>query len=203
VSLSIAKGMVIIMIEKISNTGDYELTEKKIKSNLMFEGSILKLYFDEVALPNGKTATREKVTHPGAVAVVPVNRKNEVILVKQYRYPIEKILTEIPAGKLGAGEAPIACAERELHEEAGVKNGCLTHLVTIYTSPGFSNEKMEIYLATDFIEEANNPDHDEFLAVEKISLEKCIEMIENGKLSDAKTIIGIMCAKDYLEKNMR
>jgi ADP-ribose pyrophosphatase len=190
------------MTEKISNIGDSGLTEKKIKSSLMFEGSILKLYFDEVMLPNGKTATREKVTHPGAVAVVPVNKNKEIILVRQYRYPVEKILIEIPAGKLDTGEAPIVCAERELHEEAGAKNGRLTHLVTIYTSPGFSDEKMEIYLATDFVEEANNPDHDEFLAVDKISLEKCIEMIENGTINDAKTIIGIMCARDWLEKNI-
>ena len=189
------------MTERICNTDDCELVEKKIKSSIMFEGSILKLYFDEVLLPNGKTATREKVTHPGAVAVVPVNQNNEVILVRQYRYPIEKILIEIPAGKLDKGEPPIICAERELHEEAGAKNGRLTHLVTIYTSPGFSDEKMEIYLATDFIEEANKPDYDEFLAVEKISLEKCIEMIENGTINDAKTIIGIMCARDWLKKN--
>jgi ADP-ribose pyrophosphatase len=193
--------MIIKMAERVCNTDDCELIEKKIKSSIMFEGSILKLYFDEVLLPNGKTATREKVTHPGAVAVVPVNQNNEVILVRQYRYPIERILIEIPAGKLDKGEPPIKCAERELHEEAGAKNGRLAHLVTIYTSPGFSNEKMEIYLATDFIEEANKPDHDEFLAVEKISLEKCIKMIENGTINDAKTIIGIMCARDRLKKN--
>ena len=190
------------MTERICNTGDKGLTEKKIKSSLMFEGCILKLYFDEVMLPNGKTATREKVTHPGAVAVVPVTKNKEIILVRQYRYPVEKILIEIPAGKLDTDEAPIECAERELHEEAGAKDGRLRHLVTIYTSPGFSDEKMEIYIATDFIEEENNPDHDEFLPLVKVRLEKCIEMIENGTINDAKTIIGIMCARDCLEKNM-
>lgn len=189
------------MSNEILEDKQMELTEKKLKSNLIFKGSILKLFFDEVILPNGKVATREKVTHPGAVAVVPVNRQNEVILVKQYRYPIEKVLIEIPAGKLDSNEKPVICAERELHEEAGVVDGKLIHLLTIYTSPGFSDEKMDIYLAIDFVEEKNNPDHDEFLSVIKLKMEKCIEFIDNGTINDAKTIIGILCARDHLKNN--
>ncbi|MBN1298851.1 MAG: NUDIX hydrolase [Actinobacteria bacterium] len=177
-----------------------ELAEKKLNSSLIFEGSILKLYFDEVKLPNGKTATREKVSHPGAVAVVPVNKNNEVILVKQYRYPIEDVLIEIPAGKLDKNEPTHICAERELHEEAGAVDGKLDHLLTIYTSPGFSDEKMEIYIATGFKEKDNKPDHDEFLSIIKVSMKKCIDMISKGEITDAKTIIGILSAKEYLKK---
>ena len=175
-----------------------ELFEKTISSKLIFSGSVLNLYFDEIMLPNSKKATREKVKHPGAVAVVPVNKKNEIILVKQYRYPVERVLIEIPAGKLGRNENPIDCARRELHEEAGAIDGKLKHLVTIFTSPGFSDEKMEIYMATDFIETKNSPDHDEFLKVIKVDIKSSIEMIKKGEITDAKTIIGILFAKDYL-----
>jgi ADP-ribose pyrophosphatase len=177
-----------------------DLYEEKIKSKQIFKGKILTLHFDEVRLPNKRVATREKVMHPGAVAVVPVNDKGEVLLVKQYRYPVEKVLIEIPAGKLDSNEPPVECAIRELHEEAGVIDGRVIHLTTIYTSPGFSNEKMEIYLALDFRETDNNPDHDEFLHLFRASLNKCIEMIEDGTITDAKSIIGIMLARDYLQK---
>jgi len=169
--------------------------EKTIESKLVFSGQILNVFFDKVLLPNLKSATREKVSHPGAVAVVPVCSNGSIILVKQFRYPIKKVLIEIPAGKLDSKEPPIECAKRELYEEVGVVNGKIKHLVTIYTSPGFSDELMEIYMATDFIENDNNPDHDEFLHVFKASMDECIEMIKNGQITDAKTIIGILFAK--------
>ncbi len=177
-----------------------DLYEKKIKSKQVFKGKILTLYYDEVMLPNKKTATREKVMHPGAVAVIPVNGSGEVLLVKQYRYPVEKVLIEIPAGKLDTDESPVECAIRELHEEAGVVDGKVIHLTTIYTSPGFSNEKMEIYLAVDFKETDNNPDHDEFLHLYRADIQECINMIEDGSITDAKSIIGILLARDYLQK---
>ena len=176
------------------------LFEKRVSSQQIFKGKILTLFYDKVELPNGIVASREKVSHPGAVAVVPVNNKGEVVLVKQFRYPIEKILIEIPAGKLDSGEPALKCAERELHEEAGVVNGTLALLATIYTSPGFSDEKMDIFIATDFEEKENNPDHDEFLHIFKANIIECLEMIENGDISDAKSIIGIMLARDYLLK---
>jgi len=178
-----------------------DLHEEKISSKQVFKGKILTLYFDQVRLPNKKVATREMVIHPGAVAVIPVNKKGEVLLVKQYRYPVKKVLIEIPAGKLDAGEPPVECAIRELHEEAGAVDGKVIHLSTIYTSPGFSNEKMEIYLAIDFRETDNNPDHDEFLHLYRAPLEECIRMIEEGVITDAKSIIGIILARDYLKKN--
>ena len=177
-----------------------KLYEYKISSKEIFKGEILSLYYDRVKLPNGKTSTREKVTHPGAIAVVPINKKNQVTLIKQYRYPIEKVLVEIPAGKLDRCEPPIECAKRELKEEAGISGENFILLTTIYTSPGFSNEIMYIYLVTDFIEEENNPDHDEFLQIVKINLNKCVKMIEEGSICDAKSIIGILMARDYLSK---
>jgi len=179
---------------------DEKLYEKKISSRKVFKGEVLSLYFDKVELPNGKTASREKVAHPGAVAAVPVNEKRQVILIKQYRYPVEKVLIEIPAGKLDRFEPPLECAKRELKEEAGISEGNFKLLSTLYTSPGFSNEIMYIYLVTDFKEEENEPDHDEFLQILKIDLNECLKMIEEGMICDAKSIIGILMARDYLSK---
>jgi ADP-ribose pyrophosphatase len=180
---------------------DDNLFEEKVSSREVFKGKVVELYFDEVRLPNNKIVTREKVLHPGAVAVVPVNKNNEILLVKQYRYPIDKVLIEIPAGKLDSNEPPVECAERELEEEVGAVDGKFTHLTTIYTSPGFCNEKMDIYLVQDFMEKRGKPDDDEFLNIVKIHFDECIRMISSGEISDAKSIIGILMARDYLKND--
>jgi ADP-ribose pyrophosphatase len=177
-----------------------ELYEKKIRSKNIFSGKIIKLYLDDVMLPNKKTATREKVSHPGAVGIVPVTKKNKVVLVEQFRYPAGATLLEIPAGKLDNGEDPIVCAERELSEEVGAVKGRLIHLATFYTSPGFADELLYLYLAVDFKREENNLDDDEFLHVYEIELEKTVSFIKEGRIKDAKTIIGIFMARDYLSK---
>ncbi len=180
---------------------DKNLWEHTISSEKIFDGKIIKVYFDNVKLPNDRTATREKVIHPGAVAIVPINSNKEVILVKQYRHPIENILIEIPAGKLDKGETPLNCAKRELEEEVGAKNGNLIHLSSFHTTPGFSNEVLHLYLAVGFEKKQNNLDVDEFLQVMEIKLEDSIDMIVKGEIKDAKTIIGIFLAKKYLEDN--
>jgi ADP-ribose pyrophosphatase len=177
-----------------------ELYEKKIRSKKIFSGKIIRLYFDEVMLPNKKTAKREKVSHPGAVGIVPVNKKGDVVLVEQFRYPVGAALLEIPAGKLDKGENPRDCAERELHEEVGAVGGRLIHLVTFYTSPGFADEILYLYLALDFERKENKLDDDEFLHVYEVDLEKTVSFIKKGKIKDAKTIIGILMARDYLSK---
>jgi len=178
---------------------DKNLYEEKVSSQEIFKGKILKLYFDKVKLPNNRITTREKIEHPGAVSIVPINKENEVILVKQYRYPVGIVLIEIPAGKLDDKEPPIECAMRELREEVGGHGGNFIHLAQIFTSPGFSDEKMDIYLVQNFEEKENNLDDDEFLQVIKIKLEDCLKMIKNGEINDAKSIIGILLARDYLE----
>jgi ADP-ribose pyrophosphatase len=180
---------------------DDNLFEEKVSSRKVFKGNLVELYFDKVRLPNNKITTREKVLHPGAVAVIPVNKNNEIVFVKQYRYPIDKVLIEIPAGKLENNESPIECAEREIEEEVGAVDGKFTHLTTIYTSPGFCNEKIDIYLVQDFMEKGSKPDDDEFLHIIKINFDECIRMINIGEISDAKSIVGILMARDYLKND--
>ena len=180
-----------------------ELFEEKIDSKKVFSGKIIGLYYDSVKLPNGKTATREKVTHPGAVGIVPVTDDNKIILVRQYRYPVEDIIIEIPAGKLNKDESPSMCARRELEEEVGAVNGELIHLSTFYTTPGFSNEILYLYLAIRFKKTKNNLDEDEFLEIIEPEAEEAISWIKDGKIKDSKTIIGILMAKDFINEKLR
>jgi len=180
-----------------------ELFERKISSEKIFKGEIVELYVDKVKLPNNKIATREKVTHPGAVGIVPINKEGKIMLVKQFRYPLNSVLLEIPAGKLGKNEAPLDCAARELKEEIGAESGKLVHLITFYTSPGFCNEILYLYLAINFEKRGNNLDNDEFLQIVELKMIDALSFIENGKIKDAKTIIGILLARDYLKRDAK
>jgi len=149
---------------------DKKLYEKKISSRQIFNGVILGLSFDKVKLPNGKTASREKITHPGAVGVVAVTDEDEILLVRQFRYPVNDITIEIPAGKLDRDELPENCAKRELAEEVGAVDGVLRLLSSFYTTPGFCDEVLHLFMATGFKISNNSPDEDESLEIIKIKL---------------------------------
>jgi ADP-ribose pyrophosphatase len=177
----------------------FKMFEEKRSSREIFKGEIVGLYFDHVVLPNGNIATREKVTHPGAVGIVPVYDNGTVLLVKQFRYPVEEITIEIPAGKLDRGEKPADCARRELAEEIGAVDGKLIFLSSFYTTPGFCNEILHLFLATGFKKTGNNLDEDEFLEIMEISLREATFLIRKGEIRDAKTIIGILMARDYFD----
>jgi ADP-ribose pyrophosphatase len=156
------------------------------------KGRFLHFCVDEVTLSNGHISTREMVLHPGAVAVIAVTAEKEVILVKQYRYPVKEVLYEIPAGKLEPGEDPAVCAPRELAEETGFLAEKWEKLGTFYTAPGFSNETMHLFYATGLRAEEAHPDPDEIITYEKISLRKAWEMIRTGQIKDGKTILAIL-----------
>jgi len=173
-----------------------KLFEKRISSKKIFGGKIIELHVDE--LQNNKVVTREKVTHPGAVGIVPLNKEGKIILVKQFRYPTGSVLLEIPAGKMGKNENAADCARRELKEEIGAAGGKLMHLSTFYTSPGFCDEILYLYLAIDFERKENNPEEDEFLVVVELKMKDALTYIKKGKIKDAKTIIGILLSRDYL-----
>lgn len=167
--------------------------EKTLNSEQIFKGKLLKVRVDRVLLPDQRESSREIVEHPGAAAVVPLNENGEVFLVRQYRKPVEESLLEIPAGTLEPGEDPRKCAYRELIEETGYKAGNIKKLITFYTTPGICTEIMHIYLATELEKTGNNLlDKDEFLEVESYQFKEVFDLILEGKIRDAKTIIGIL-----------
>ena len=175
-----------------------KLKETKISSEQKFSGRLIDLYLDQVELPNGETTTREWIDHPGAVCLIPILPDGKICLIRQFRYGPGEEFIEIPAGKLDAGEAPLNCAYRELEEETGYRTNKLTFLTNIYPAIGFSNEKMWMYLAEDLVASTNNLDKDEFLELLPTPLDKALEWVWSGKITDVKTIIGILWAQKLL-----
>jgi ADP-ribose pyrophosphatase len=166
--------------------------EKTLESKTLYKGRIINLRLDSVVLENGNTALREVVEHPGAVGVIALKDNGDIVMVKQYRKAAEQVLLELPAGKLEQGEDPAECAARELTEETGYTAGDLRYLVSFYTSPGFSNEVLYMFLATGLREGENDPDDDEMVETVEISRDRAMEMILKGEIKDGKTIAGIL-----------
>lgn len=180
--------------------GIYMLFEEKtMKSDKLYEGKLLNLRIDTVELPDKKYSKREIVEHPGGVGVIPLTHDNCIILVKQYRKAVERFLLEIPAGKLELNEEPRETGIRELKEETGLVAEKMDYLLEFYTSPGFSNEKIYLFLATGLVEGESDPDVGEFIEKEKYHIDDLIKMVERGEIIDSKTIIGINLAKKYLD----
>ncbi|PNR94561.1 NUDIX domain-containing protein [Petrotoga sp. 9PWA.NaAc.5.4] len=177
-----------------------DLTEKDISKETIFKGKILNLEKHYVELPNKQISSREVVIHPGAVAVLPIDNEGNIYLVKQFRFPIKRVLIEIPAGKFdSAEENPLECGKRELEEEVGMKAKKWEYMGYIYTTPGFSNEKIHLYSATDLIDVGANPDEDEFVEILKVKANEIEQMIRNGQITDSKTICAFYMYK--LSKN--
>ncbi|KXZ39658.1 ADP-ribose pyrophosphatase [Alkalithermobacter thermoalcaliphilus JW-YL-7 = DSM 7308] len=174
------------------------LEEKTLSSEKIYNGKIINLRIDTVELPDHKYQKREIVEHPGAVAVLAITKENEIIMVKQYRKTVEETLWEVPAGKLEIGEDPKKCAMRELKEETGYSCKKIELINTFYTSPGFSDEKMYLYLAKDLVEGDPNPDEDEYVEIHKVKVEDALDMLQNGTIKDAKTIIAILMSKQLI-----
>ena len=171
------------------------LKETKISSEQKFSGRLIDLYLDQVELPNGETTTREWIDHPGAVCIIPILPDGKICLIRQFRYGPGEEFIEIPAGKLDAGEVPLDCAYRELEEETGYRTNKLTFLTNIHPAIGFSNEKMWMYLAEELELSKKKLDEDEFLELLPTPLNKALEWVFSGKITDVKTIIGIMWMK--------
>lgn len=177
-----------------------DLIEAKLDSVDVFDGVLLHVKKDKVKLPNGNTAYREWVKHPGASAVIPVTSKGEIILVRQYRYPIGEVTLEIPAGKLDKEqEDPLECAKRELSEETGYTAKNYKFLTKLATTVGFSNEVIYIYAAEGLELGEQHPDEDEFINVVKVSMEEAMEMVADGRICDGKSVVAILMLNN-LEK---
>ncbi|WP_192043443.1 NUDIX hydrolase [Paenibacillus lycopersici] len=170
--------------------------EVTVKTEPVFQGKIISLQVDTIQLPNGGTATREIVRHPGAAAVLALI-DGKMLVVEQYRKPMEKFQIEIPAGKLDAGEDPMVAAARELEEETGYRAGKLRPLSAFYTSPGFADEKLYLYLAEELTKGESAPDEDEFLAVDAITFEQAQHYIAEERISDAKTVLAVYAWQIY------
>ncbi len=176
-----------------------DFTEKTVSTKEIFKGKMINLELLTVELPDGNRATREIVRHPGAAVIIPLTEENEILMVRQFRKTIDKCLLELPAGKLDPGETPEQCAARELKEETGCSAADLKYLMSIHTSPGFSNEVLHLFVATGLTEGDQKTDADEFVSTEKISIKKLLDMVYSGEITDAKTIIGIMAAEKIIE----
>ena len=168
------------------------MKEKTASSEIVFQGKLLDVRRDTVVLPNGKTGIREWINHPGAICCIPLLPTGQIGLIRQYRYSVREEMIELPAGKLNQGENPKKCALRELEEEIGYRANKLTFLINIHPAIGFANEKMWLFLAEDLVKTEPSLDDDEFLELMPTSLEDAIGLIWAGKITDVKTIIGLL-----------
>ncbi len=165
------------------------------KSKQIYKSKIIRLCDDIVELNDGRRLSREILHHPGAVAIVPVIKKDKVILIKQFRYAAGDFLWELPAGTLEKNETPYQCAKRELEEETGYRTEKIEKMIQFYPTPGVSTEIIYIYKASNLTKTKQSLEDDEFLKIKVFSLKSAIDMIKNGKIIDGKTIIGLMSLK--------
>ena len=172
-----------------------DLTEKTLSSEKIFDGHILHVRRDTIELPDGSRGYREVVDHPGGVCVLALDDENRALIVSQYRYPYEKVLREIPAGKLEYGEDPTQAAIRELKEETGAVAGDFRPLGDLYPSPGYCGEIIRMYLARELTFGETHLDEDEFLNLERVPFDQLVEEVLSGGIRDAKTIAAVLKGK--------
>lgn len=180
-----------------------QLVERQISSKEVFKGKLLHVFYDEAELPNGETGTREWIKHPGACAVVPVFENGDVMLIRQFRYPMAQIFWEVPAGKIDPGEDQDSTAFRELEEEAGLRAEKYEYVGHFYPGIGYSDELIHIYLAWGLTSVSQNMDEDEFVIKERIPFQKAVQMVHSGEINDGKTVICLLRAWEVWEKKLQ
>lgn len=176
-----------------------KLEEELIEKNYVYNGRIINVRNDSVALPNGRTAQREVVEHNGGAGILAVDEEGYTYLVRQFRYPFGTTMLEIPAGKIDKGESPLATATRELTEETGFIADSIAPLGEVYPTVGYSSEIIYIYLATGLHKGIASPDADEFLQVLRLPIDEAYHLVMNGEIKDSKTVVAIL--KYFMAKN--
>ena len=174
-------------------------TETTVESKVEFQGRIITLRVDRVRLPNGRFTTREIAEHSDSVCVVPLDGKGNILMVRQFRKPLEDQLLEVPAGGIEAGETPEATAIRELQEEVGFTAGDIKHLAGFWVSPGWCTEYMHAYLARNLAPSRLPADDDESITVVPVPLDRVLPMMESGEIQDAKSIASLLLALRVIE----
>ncbi|MCF7804588.1 MAG: NUDIX hydrolase [Candidatus Marinimicrobia bacterium] len=175
-----------------------DLTETQLSSEKVFSGVLLHVYKDEVELPDGGKSIREYIKHPGASVMIPVLNNGDLVMEKQFRYPVGEEMWELPAGKIDEGEDSGESAYRELLEETGYEAGNLIRLGKLHPGIGYSNEIIHIYVAEDLTFHEEQQDHDEFIETFTLSLNEALDAVRSGKITDAKSMVGIFWAEKYL-----
>jgi ADP-ribose pyrophosphatase len=168
------------------------------KAETVYRGRTIQVSLEDAALPNGRTVPLEVVRHPGAAAAVPFASADEVVLIRQFRYATGGSIYEVPAGKLDPGEDPAHCAARELEEETGLRAGRIERLGEIWTSPGFCDERIHLFAAFDLVAGPARPADDEVIEVIPMPLERALELIFEGELTDAKSVVALLHAARHL-----
>ena len=171
---------------------------RRVSRRVAYDGLILRVNLDRVALPNGREVDLELIEHPGAAAVVPLHADGAVTLIRQYRYATGGFILEVPAGKLDAGESPETCALREVEEEAGVRAGRLHPLGFIWTTPGFTDERIWLFAATQLQPGRQDLHHDEVLDVLRMPLREALALVERGELPDGKSLAALVRTEQEL-----
>lgn len=166
--------------------------EKQISTRQIYSGKVVRLRIDEVELENGSYSTREVIHHSGGVAILAIDDDDNLLFVRQFRYPYAEVLVELPAGKLNEGEDAYSCGLRELEEETGYTAEEYEFLAQAYPTPGYTDEILHLYTAKKLRKTKQKLDEDEFLTVEKIPYKKALQMCFDGEIKDAKTLIAIM-----------
>jgi len=174
----------------------------RVSTRRVYTGRVINLDVDTVRFPNGSVGELEMIRHPGASAVVPFlsdssGEDPELLLIRQYRYAAEQYLYEIPAGRLDAGEEPAMCARRELREETGCEAARVEHLFTMYTTPGFTDEKIHVFMAAGLTRGEDAREADEFIEVETMRLSRALSLVQRGEIQDAKTALGVLYAAGF------
>ena len=181
----------------MSDSKPKDFTERTISSKSVYRGGFLHVMEDEVRLADGRPARREYIKHPGAAAMVPLLDARTVLLVRQFRYSAGNHFYEIPAGKIDPGEEPLATAQRELREECGYQAGEWRRLTTLHPCIGYSNERIELYLARQLSDIGHTPEEGELIEMAPMGLAEALRMVRDGAITDVKTIIGLLWADQF------